>query len=76
MTSWLIYGKRTGLSHKGKPVFDTYFRALDSKGCRVTKLQDAMSYATKEDAQEILDKFVAKNIIEQGLVQFEIRPAR
>ena len=77
MIGWLIYGKRTGLTGKGhKPVFDKTFRALDSVGRRVTTLTNAMCYATKEDAQAILDKPVNKKLIEDGLVLFEIRKAR
>ena len=76
--AYLIYGKRTGLvdPQTGKPVYDKTFRALDSWGIRVVKLMDAMAYATKEDAQELLDKPGTKKRIEDGLVQFEIRKAK
>lgn len=77
MIGWLIYGKRTGLTGKShKPVFDKTFRALDSAGRRVTTLTNAMCYATKEDAQFILDKPANKKLIDDGLVIFEIRKAR
>ncbi len=76
--SYLIYGKRTGLKNPetGEPVFDKTFRALDSYGCRVTTLANAMAYAEKEDAQALLDKSKTKAAIEAGLVQFEIRKAK
>lgn len=66
--AYLIYGKRTCLVNGGGP--DKKFAALDSRGHRVTKLADAMSYATKEDAQTIIDKL--------GLdgCEFEIRKAK
>lgn len=41
--AYLIYGKGPE---------DKAFKALDAKGCRVSKLGNAMSYATKEDAEE------------------------
>jgi len=76
MSEWLIYGKRTkpwqdkktGKRHEP----DKTFRALDSLGRRVTSLDDAFSYATKEDAQERIDK--AHPDID-GVV-FEIRKAK
>ena len=74
---YLIYGKRTGLLDKHKqPAFDKTFRALDSAGRRVTTLTTAMCYATKEDAQYILDKPATKKLIDAGLVVFEIRKAK
>lgn len=72
---YLIYGKRTGQKVNNEPIYDKTFRALDYEGRRVIKLADAGEYATKEDAQEVLDK-KAKTKIEQGLCVFEIRPAR
>ncbi len=76
--AFLLYGKRTGLINPetGEPVYDKTFRALDSFGVRVIKLSDAMSYATKEDIQDLLDKPKTKAAIEAGLVQFDIRKAR
>lgn len=56
MSEYLIYGKRQGQLIDGVPTYDKTFRALDSRGKRVIKLDQAMSYATKEDAQEIIDK--------------------
>lgn len=77
MVGWLIYGKRTGLPDKhGQPVFDKTFRALNSKGQRVTSLNEAMCYATKEDAQLILDYPGTQKFIDQKLVVFEIRRAK
>lgn len=73
--AYIIYGKRT------KPIYNTdtkehmgpdaKFAALDYNGCRVFKLADAGTYATKEDAQEVLDKRTPKD----GVV-FEIRKAK
>lgn len=76
--AFLLYGKRTGLVNPetGEPVYDKTFRALDSWGCRVTKLSDAMAYATKEDIQDLLDKPKTKAAIEAGLVEFDIRKAK
>ena len=76
--AFLLYGKRTGLVNPetGEPVYDKTFRALDSFGVRVTKLSDAMSYATKEDIQDLLDKPKTKAAIEAGLVEFDIRKAK
>lgn len=75
MSEWLIYAKRTkpwrdkkGIMHQP----DKTFKAVDGYGVRVTKLTDAFSYATKEDAQERIDN--AKPLIE-GVV-FEIRKAK
>lgn len=78
MGSWLLYGKRTGLVNRktGKPVFDSTFRALDSKGVRVSKLSNAMAYAEKSDIQAILDRPENQQAIKNGLVQFDIRPAK
>lgn len=76
--AFLLYGKRTGLVNPetGEPVYDKTFRALDSFGVRVTKLSDAMSYATKEDIQDLLNKPKTKAAIEAGLVEFDIRKAK
>lgn len=73
--SYLIYGKRT------EPILntdtheymgpDSRFAALDWDGKRVAKLVDAFEYATKEDAQERIDKVKGK----PGVV-FEIRKAK
>jgi hypothetical protein len=76
MPEFLIYGKRTGYPCNGEPVYDATFRALDAKGVRVTKLSDAMSYATREDAQEMLDKPRIQENVKKGLLQFDIRRAR
>ena len=73
MSEWLIYGKHLvpWIDSKGKmrdP--DKTFRALDAHGVRVIKLDNAMSYATKEDAQEVLNKKGRSDCI------FEIRKAK
>lgn len=56
MSEYLIYGKRQGQLIDGVPTYDKTFRALDSSGKRVVKLDQAMSYATREDAQEVINK--------------------
>lgn len=66
--AYLIYGKRTRLVNNGGP--DKKFAALDAKGHRVTKLSNAMSYATKEDAQAII------NALGLDGCEFEIRKAK
>ena len=76
MPEFLIYGKRTGYPCNGEPVYDATFRALDAKGVRVTKLSDAMSYATREDAKEMLDKPRIQENIKKGLLQFDILRSR
>lgn len=78
MSEWLIYGKHLipWIDSKGKmrdP--DKTFRALNAQGVRVTKLSDAMSYASKEDAQEVLDKPETKARIKREEVMFQIRKA-
>lgn len=75
MSQYLIYGKRTEAilntdTHKFMGP-DSSFRALNEKGERVSKLSDAFSFATKEDAQEFLDAHKPKH----GVV-FEIRKAK
>lgn len=70
---YLLYGRRTGLVQNGVPIYDKTFRALDANGVRVNHLADAMAYATKEDALEILENPVIKENIDKGLIQFEVR---
>lgn len=70
MSEYLIYGKRNGQYVNGFPTYDKTFRALDGFGKRVTNLNQAMSYATREDAQEIINKKGRKDCI------FEIRKAK
>lgn len=74
MSEYLIYGKRIKpfTTKKGKVLGpDKQFRALDARGVRVSRLADAMSYATKEDAQEIIDR----TLKQRDDVTFEIRRA-
>lgn len=66
--AYLIYGKRTCLVNGHGP--DKKFAALDSKGRRVTKLSAAMSYATKKDAQAVI------NAMGLDGCEFEIRKAK
>ena len=75
MSEYAIYGKRTGLpSGKNKqPTYDKRFAALTYDGVRVKRLKDAGTYATKEDAQEVLDKPKTREFIDGGLCVFEIR---
>lgn len=70
MSEYLIYGKRQGQLIKGIPTYDKTFRALDGFGKRVVKLEQAMSYATREDAQEIINKKGRKDCL------FEIRKVK
>lgn len=76
--AYLLYGKRTGMINPetGEPVYDSTFRALDSRGVRVNKLANAMAYAEKSDIEAILNKPQIKARIDAGLVQFDIRPAK
>ena len=69
---YAIYGRRTGKLVNREPVYDKQFRALNYNGVRVNKLVDAGTYATKEDAQEVLDNR-CQELIDAGLVEFEIR---
>ena len=78
MSEFLIYGKHltTWVDSKGKwhdP--DSRFAALNARGVRVSRLADAMSYATKEDAQEVLNKPGIKARIDRGEICFDIRRA-
>lgn len=70
MSEYLIYGKRQGQLINGVPTYDKTFRALDSSGIRVIKLEQAMSYATREDAQDVINKKGRTDCI------FEIRKAK
>ena len=74
MSEYLIYGKRTKPwkdknGHLLDP--DKTFKALDWYGVRVNKLSDAFSYATREDAQERINKAHPQD----GVI-FEIRKAK
>ena len=78
MAEYLIYGKHLTPwvdSKKKLREPDKTFRALDMHGVRVVRLDNAMSYASIEDAQAILDKPGTKARIEKGEVAFEIRRA-
>lgn len=73
---WLIYGKRTEPWYNedtrewNEP--DTTFRALDAKGIRVNKLEDAFAFAEKQDAEDFLK---SQKYLKKGAV-FEIRKAK
>lgn len=73
--SFLIYGKRTGQLVYNEPVYDKTFRALNYQGIRVNKLSDAGEYATKEDAQKVIDD-KCKEYLDKGWIQVEIRKAK
>lgn len=75
MSEYAIYGKRIGLKVNGIETFDKTFRALNYQGVRVNKLTDAGTYATKEDAQEVINK-KCQEYIDQKLVLYEIRKIR
>ena len=75
MPAYLIYGKRTGKIENGEPVYDKMFKSLNYSGVRVTKLADAGTYATREDAQEIIDKKCTE-YRDAGLCEYEIRKAK
>lgn len=75
MAQYIIYGKGTerwfSKCHQRWFEPDKTFKALDYKGCRVSKIADAGFYDTKEEAQAVLDKVGEK----PGRV-FEIRKAK
>lgn len=75
--TYLIYGKHTkewwNKQRRRWEDPDKTFRAIDYKGVRVTKLENAASFATKEDAQDYLDKYADPN---RDDVAFEIRKAK
>ena len=73
--AFAIYAKRCGLKVNNIPVYDKQFRALDYGGVRVFKLTDAGTYATREDAQEVLDT-KCREYAEAGLAQYEIRSVK
>lgn len=72
---YLIYGKHTKEWWDGKmrQPPDKTFRALNYKGVRVTKLEDAGSFAEKSDAEEYLAK---KKDPSRTDVVFEIRKVK
>lgn len=72
---YAIYGKRTGQIVDGEPVYDKMFKALGYDGIRVAKLADAGTYATREDAQEVVDK-KCKEYMDKGWTQIEIRKVK
>ena len=77
MPTYLIYGKHTkewwNREKRRREPADKTFRAIDWKGVRVTKLENAASFASKEDAQEYLDKHADPS---RDDVAFEIRKAK
>lgn len=72
MATFAIYGKRTGLIVNGVPIYDKQFRALDYRGIRVSKLEQAGTYATKEDAQKVVDE-KCKDYKDAGLAEYQVR---
>lgn len=78
MAEYLIYGKHLTPWQDSKGKWrdpDSRFAALTAGGVRVSRLDQAMSYATREDAQAVLDKPLTKARIERGEVCFDIRRA-
>lgn len=78
MSQYLIYGKHltTWIDKKNKKREpDKTFRALNARGVRVNRLDDAMSYATIEDAQEVLNRPGPQARLSKGEVEFQIRRA-
>lgn len=81
MPTYLIYGKvvkpvTVAGGHHLEP--QTKFRALNYQGVQVSRLADADDYATKEDAQEVIDKVTArlKKNGKEDCIIFEIRKAK
>lgn len=74
---YLIYGKRTepwwNREKRRWEDPDKTFRAIGYKGYRVTKLEDAGSFATREDAQEYLDNHADPNKTD---IAWEIRKVK
>lgn len=60
---YAIYGKHS--------LKDSRFAALTYEGCRVTKKEEAGTFATREDALEYLNKYAPEE--KRGEVLFEIR---
>lgn len=75
MSSYLIYGKRTGKPVDGEPIYDKTFRALDYFGKRVTKLEQAGTYAERADAEDVVERR-CRELIDKGLIEIEIRKAK
>lgn len=78
--TYFVYGKRTSPEHwdNGRRCIipqDTCFRALNVRGERVMKLEQAIPFATREDAQAWLDEKLAKRGHIEGAV-FEIRKVK
>lgn len=73
--AYLIYGKHITEWWDGKmrQPADKTFKALDYKGIRVNKLENAGSFATREDAEEYLASKVDSKRTD---VVFEIRKAK
>lgn len=74
---YYLYGKRTAPEHWDSVLRcmipqDKQFRALNLNGVRVSRLEDAAPFATKEDAQEFLDKILSTRGLREG-VEVEIR---
>lgn len=74
---YFIYAKRTAPEHwdslhRVMIPQDKQFRAINSNGVRVSKLTEAIEFATREDAQEWMDKKIAAQGVKDGVV-WEIR---
>lgn len=58
---FFVYGKRTEPDGKFILKPDKQFRPLDVLGRRVVKLEDAIEFATREDAQEWVNEHAFKD---------------
>ena len=75
--AYFLYGKRTAPEYwdsicRCMIPRDKQFRALNHAGVRVSRLEDAQEFATKEDAEEFLEKIKTTRGLKEGVV-VEIR---
>lgn len=73
MTAYCVYGKRTAPEHwdsisRSMIPQDKQFRAVNDRGVRVNKLEEAIMFASKEDAQEWLNKKLEGSGAKDGVV--------
>lgn len=81
MSEYAVYVKRTEpwTNYQGRTFEpDKCFRAIDGNGKRVTKLVNAMTFATKEDAVEWVEYKASKSV--KGKIdpiwQWEVRKVK
>lgn len=75
--AYCLYCKRTAPEHwdslhRVMIPQDKQFRAINSQGVRVSRLEDAIMFAERADAQEWMDKKIEKCGIKDG-VEWQIR---